>query len=740
MKNIIKIIIIIAICAIVVSLLIAYITSQNKDIQELGEYGQEVVTVQYSMELSPHNSSVMDEKLCGYTYDLEGSRQTYFVFLDYLNGATTSELVPISQPSMLSCELEGNRKEYWSIGAFGKGAENIYYCLISHSFINMEDKEIISEEWLLNSYNESGELLHSVTFPNDGIPFGCYQIEEGADGNLYILTDGASIDEIKYLYVINKEGELLSTEEYGNYVNMVKTVAGYTLLAHDKEIEILEDNHPYKDKLDKIKANDVYACAETEEYDFLYDWQDIVYGYDFENNRMVPLFNCANLEYNFYQTTYMKDGILYTYVNLMNVGPIVIKTMPKEFIQTDEREVLYLATLSDSVSVPQEVAEFNISNTQYRIEVLTYGNRDNPMQALLQDIMAGKKIDLYDLEAMNYLTLVEKDMLANVYDFIDADEEFEREDFRSEVLSAYEVDGELPVIVPGFYIQTVLVDNGRMAQYNNEWNYEVMKMLMKENPDYCYREEMLFYAYRANKDILLNEAEQSCNFNDGLFAGILEESSTFNEYNENLTVSNMDMLRQRGFFMHTMSFYDLCVVSFYNKSEPSGDICLMGNPGLSGGEHYLRSAKVLAIGATGEHQDVAWEFMRQFLTYKYQMRYVYSGGLFPMRNDVWEDMYTVITTEETIENEVVGTIYPYSSNVVFGMADEEIVIGPAGEDVIPMIDGCLENCVVYISDDEWIQTIIAEEAGAYYAGQKSVAAVCESIQSRINIYMKENDS
>ncbi|MBE5885638.1 MAG: hypothetical protein E7284_04450 [Lachnospiraceae bacterium] len=738
-KNVIKVIIIMAICVIIISLLIFYITSQDKDVQTLDEYGQEVTTVQYTMGLSP-TGSVMGEKLYGYAYDLEGSGQNYLVFLDYLNETPISELVSISQPTMLSSELEGNRKEYWSISAFGKGTENKYYCLISHTLINMENKETISDEWILNSYNESGELLHSVAFSKENILDGYYQIEEGADGNLYILTHEAAIDETKYLYVINKDGELLSTEEYGNYVNMIKTVSGYTLLAHDKEIVILEDNHPYEANLDKIKANDIFACAETEEFDFIYDWQNIVYGYDFETGNRVPLFSMANLEYNLYQTTYMKDGILYTYVNLLNVGPIVIKTMPKEFVQTDEREVLYFATLSDSISIPQEVAEFNISNTQYRIEVLAYGNEENPMQALLQDIMAGKKIDLYDLETIDYFTLVEKDMLADIYPFIDADEEFSREDFRDEILNACEVNGELPVIIPGFYIQTFLVDDSRISEYGGEWNEEVIKTLMQENTETSYREEMLLYLYHANKDKLINETGQSCNFSDGLFEGILESSAQFPSYDESFSMTFMDVLQQRGFISYNISFYDLCVISHYNDMDRGGKLCLMGNLDGNKEQLYLRPTKVLGIGATGEHQDVAWEFVRQFLTYEYQIKYCYPGGLFPMRNDVWEEMYKVITSEEIYENEVVGTIYPYSSNVVFGMAEEDIVIGPADLDVIPMMDACLEHCVIYIGEDAWIWEIITEEAKGFYSGQKSAAAVCESIQSRINIYMKEQDS
>ena len=48
-KNVIKVIIIMAICVIIISLLIFYITSQDKDVQTLDEYGQEVTTVQYTM-------------------------------------------------------------------------------------------------------------------------------------------------------------------------------------------------------------------------------------------------------------------------------------------------------------------------------------------------------------------------------------------------------------------------------------------------------------------------------------------------------------------------------------------------------------------------------------------------------------------------------------------------------------------------------------------------------------------
>ena len=40
--------------------------------------------------------------------------------------------------------------------------------------------------------------------------------------------------------------------------------------------------------------------------------------------------------------------------------------------------------------------------------------------------------------------------------------------------------------------------------------------------------------------------------------------------------------------------------------------------------------------------------------------------------------------------------------------------------------------------DDQVLSIIAEEAGAYFDGQKSVDDVAGVIQSRANIYMNEN--
>jgi hypothetical protein len=51
----------------------------------------------------------------------------------------------------------------------------------------------------------------------------------------------------------------------------------------------------------------------------------------------------------------------------------------------------------------------------------------------------------------------------------------------------------------------------------------------------------------------------------------------------------------------------------------------------------------------------------------------------------------------------------------------------------------LENLSFSVNSENEVLGIILEEAGAYFAGQKSAAEVSDIIQSRISVYLKENE-
>jgi len=76
---------------------------------------------------------------------------------------------------------------------------------------------------------------------------------------------------------------------------------------------------------------------------------------------------------------------------------------------------------------------------------------------------------------------------------------------------------------------------------------------------------------------------------------------------------------------------------------------------------------------------------------------------------------------------------PSGESKVFG-----INLHPAKEEEIVEIRGLIEKIDRMERFDETVLSIIAEESGAYFSGQKSVEEVVSVIQSRANIYMNEN--
>lgn len=87
--------------------------------------------------------------------------------------------------------------------------------------------------------------------------------------------------------------------------------------------------------------------------------------------------------------------------------------------------------------------------------------------------------------------------------------------------------------------------------------------------------------------------------------------------------------------------------------------------------------------------------------------------------------------------------------------EEEIVIEPMeeeqadtygldslpefGQDDLNAMQKILENLSFSVNSENEVLNIIMEEAGAYFAGQKTTAEVSDIIQSRIQVYLKENE-
>jgi ABC-type glycerol-3-phosphate transport system substrate-binding protein len=166
----------------------------------------------------------------------------------------------------------------------------------------------------------------------------------------------------------------------------------------------------------------------------------------------------------------------------------------------------------------------------------------------------------------------------------------------------------------------------------------------------------------------------------------------------------------------------------------------------------------LAMNTSCENKDAAWSFMRTLLTEEFQSEIT---DQFPTNMKVF-DAFAQEAMREPTEDDIVKFVY-YSVNGNIWRDPTEHEWTAAGkqpkmvayyvdamfmplntincyelsengyETLTRMIDGIDKS----ISYDVTIITIIAEETGSFFSGQKTVDQVCDAIQSRVNIYVNE---
>jgi ABC-type glycerol-3-phosphate transport system substrate-binding protein len=166
----------------------------------------------------------------------------------------------------------------------------------------------------------------------------------------------------------------------------------------------------------------------------------------------------------------------------------------------------------------------------------------------------------------------------------------------------------------------------------------------------------------------------------------------------------------------------------------------------------------LAMNAGCENKDAAWSFMRTLLTEEYQSEII---DQFPTNMKVFDDFAKEAMREPTEDDIVKYVYYSVNGNIWRDPTEHEwTAVGKKPKTVSYYVDAMFMplntiNCYELsengyesftkmlngidksVSFDMTIITIIAEETGAFFSGQKTVDQVCQAIQSRVNIYVNE---
>lgn len=644
-------------------------------------------------------------------------------------------------------------------------------------------------------YESTMELVHEDASGNELSRFNVDKAFEGQDlpyvEDLFMDKSGnLAMQTYESFRVVDANGNFVKkisiADPYNNqYVNSITTTPSGDILAMVVQYGDGDSSRMIKKlDLDSGKMEDLFDCKDhTDLYSFFGGEDGTIYytdnsgirELDFATGESKEILNFVNSDINGnranvagylgnkrfvcteYDSSYehMRSAIL----NPASENDVV------------EKYVLDFAAVYLDDNLQNAIIDFNKQSKDYRIQFIDYSqyNTDDDYTAgttqLNNDIISGKIPDMFSLQDLPLDNYVSKNLIADLKQYMDKDEEFKPEDYIENILNITEKDGKIYSIVAAYYINCLISSQ----DYFDGKLTVTMKEFAENRKQHA--DSYLFAPYASRSEVLtgyngshiINNAFLKANggmgaFDSDDFASWLEivkefpEEVDWEEY-QNLINDNGNGDGERAMYLSGKIMFGTQNFSYLNnirymKRNYGENYSLIGYPVPEGSDSTgisINPSMEIAVSAKSPFGEEAWSFVKYLLGKDFQSSTNY--GL-TVRKDVLQEQFDKVLKEQE-EGSTGFEPRLYSSEAAPAIAVDDVVIGGNGgstnSDVLKTTKEDLEKIRILIESadsvvrtDKEVNKIIEEEAGAYFSGKKSAKDVCSIIQSRVTVYVTED--
>lgn len=715
-----------------------------------------------------------------------GSRYTSGRHLYKIAADGQSEIVRSFANSDVTDE-EAQTSEWTTISAIMPAADGTYWYSrsIGHSDWSDPDNYQYSNYYEVVHEDADGkelmclntkDLLAEKQTEEDG-DFYVSSIVETADGNILLVSYNGYAAIKPDGTLVNYVSKLIEDDD--SYVNA-------SALTPDGEILVLIEKWGEDGRNAELKR----LNYEKGEYEFLCDCSDFIDLYQFYAGDGTTIYYNTNsgissLDYSTGETkevlNYINSDINSNRTNILaHIGGG--KFLCNEYDSSyDKRRMAVIEPASDNDIVEKYVLDFaavylnselqdaiidfNKQNSEYRIRFVDYSqyNTDSDYEAgitkLNNDIISGNIPDMFSLESLPLENYVSKNLIADLKKYMDSDENFREEDFMQNILHATEQDGKIYSLIVSYSISCLISANDYFGGKNTVTMKELYE-LRKKMPD-----SQLFMPYNTRSDILsgynggnvVTDAFLKANDGRGAFdsedyAMWLELAKEYpEEYNwedyENLVGVNGSEydLYKSGKVLFSTQYLSSFSQKYMKRSFGDG-YTFVGLPVPENGGNGVAISPTMeiAVSAKSAFQPEAWDFIKYLMGEDFQK----NNYSFSIRKDVLQkEMDEAIAEDPSSEYGDDGFMVDLAAAVNTEVAvDEDIAVDDAPvsgglritQEDVDKIYAMIELADTVVRPNEEITKIIEEEAGAYFSGKKSASEVCSLIQSRVSLYVSED--
>ncbi len=427
------------------------------------------------------------------------------------------------------------------------------------------------------------------------------------------------------------------------------------------------------------------------------------------------------------------------------------KVDPKD---VKDKTVLTLAGFYINQDVRKQIVNYNLSSNDYRFTLKDYSqyNNENDYMAgytkLNNDIIAGNCPDILMINSnIPYESYAKKGLFANIDDLIEKDPEISQDGLLQNVLDAYRIDGKLYQIFNTFTIQTMMAKTKWVGDMQT-WTVKDMLAVLDRMPEGATafgettRDNVLYDAMTYSISDFLDVQSGKCSFNSPEFIDLLEyiktqpaeyDPSYWEDYD---WTTYETMYREDRALLASRYVSDINDLKYVYNQNFGEDIEFIGFPTDKGTGSVISTDVSYAISAKSVAIDEAWKIVRYNLTDDYfgdTNNYYY--GL-PIREDILKQKIEDSTKRPYWVDEE-GNKNEYDDYITIN--GEEVISEPFSQQMADKIYDFITSVTKTRYYNDEINNIISEEAAPFFAGQKSASDVANIIQSRIQIYVNENN-
>ena len=511
---------------------------------------------------------------------------------------------------------------------------------------------------------------------------------------------------------------------------------------------------PYSPKQGTVTSGDGYDF-------YLISTGNGVSGVNLSQNSITDVFNFmdSDLQDTDSLTVRMFDAehaLVLTDSTVENPYVAVFKKVPPSEIP--DKEYLTLGGFYISSDTKKIISKFNSENSKYKIRVIDYSEyntADNNYEG-------GNKVFQGDAATGNIPDIIMTDSLPNVEAYINKNmftdltplmekAGLNKSDYLENIIAAGSKDDKLYILVPFYYIQGFVMKKEYVNANNSISIDDYMQLEKKFNIAgksmyYLPKSSIIEYALSYNTSDYLDVKTGKCNFNSDDFKKVLTLANEFpNDADLEKTFAGTEYLG--AFARDEMLITPLGMGSFRETYRQEQNVfgeeaAFIGFPNADGDSKPVIAPSIaVAISSKSSNKEGAFEFVKMLLSEDFQTEIdngVSGNKGLPVLKTAFEAMGETAKEPFARKNES-GEWEPVDPEFnVYEIGGKQFTYKEITQEHLDYLKGVAKSATELRFKEAKILNLINEEAAAYFAGQKSVDDVTNIIQSRVSIYVKEN--